>query len=621
MPGLLWLRERFRREVVLALAGVLVLVLLIIGFVTFGIVQTYHDAVGIGRVRSANLALVLEEQTRRTVQAIDLSLATLVDTLRNAPDTPGHDPAFTARLRARLADLPYVRALFVIGADGFLIQDSDPDTPNVGLADRDYFRVHIDDPDVGLYIGEPLRSRSLGAPWFVSVSRRITLRDGRFYGVAVAALEPKYFAQFYADIKVGDAGAVALAHRSGMLIARYPDHQRGMGLSLADGQLFARHLPRAGTGTFIEHSKVDGVERVFSYRLVAPWPLVVTVGISKATLLADWWNKAVLAGGAALAVVTTMLAGTLIILRRRHDELLAAERLQQIEQTEALGHMTGAVAHDFNNLLTIIGGNLELIARHLHDSQAQRRAAAAVEAVRRGGRMVSQLLAFARREPMVAASESPAELVAALSELLRHAARPCAVEIEAGPDIWKCEIDTSQFERAVMNLVVNARDASQPGARIAVRVFNVPLRDLDRTAWPELAACDHVACEVSDQGQGMPPEVQRRAFEPLFTTKPPGRGTGLGLSQVFGFARQSGGGVHIRSAPGSGTMVTLMLPRAVHVGAEDRNVSLAPVSDQSRITHPLAPREGKDETVQAPPLQTGFPAADSAGSGNTPSMS
>jgi hypothetical protein len=126
-------------------------------------------------------------------------------------------------MRARLAELPYVRALFVVGADGFLIQDTDRDTPNVSLADRDYFRVHVDSADAGLYIGRPIQSRRQDAPWFLSMSRRITGDDGTFHGVAVAALEPKYFARLYGDVQVGTDGAVVLIHRSGTVIARHPE--------------------------------------------------------------------------------------------------------------------------------------------------------------------------------------------------------------------------------------------------------------------------------------------------------------------------------------------------------------------------------------------------------------
>jgi signal transduction histidine kinase len=568
MPRLQRLRGGFGREVAIALASVVVVIAFVISLVAWEMAVTYDDAIAIGWTRSSNLVWLLEEQTKRIVQAVDLSLTTVVETLHDSPGTPSHDPTLTKRLRFRLKDLPYVRAIFVVGADGFLIQDTDIDTPNVSLADRDYFRVHLDDPNLGLYIGQPLRSRSPGAPWFVSMSRRITLDDGRFYGIAVAALEPKYFAQFYSDITVGDGGSVTLIHRAGTLIARHPAHERGEGLSFADSTLFTRHLPSA-SGTYFERSRVDGIDRIFSYRVLDPLPLVVVVGIAKSTLLADWWHKARLAGTATLAVVLTILAGTVLFLRRRAVELAAAERLQQIEKTEAIGQMTSSVAHDFNNLLAIIGGNLEIVEQRLRaDDAVRKRLGVALDAVDRGSRIVNQLLAFARRQPLSPTRENPARLVGAISDLLRQAARPCPLVIDDAPDVWSSDIDAGQFERAVLNLVINARDASsETGASVTVSLVNVPRRELDHVEWPDLIPGDYIACRVRDQGQGMPAEVIRRACEPFFTTKRDGQGTGLGLSQVFGFARQSGGGVRIQSTVGSGTTVTLLLPRSANTSA------------------------------------------------------
>jgi len=563
MFGLQLLRKGDRREAVMTVASVATVIVLIVGFAAVEMTRTYNATLRLGRVRSANLALVLEEQTRRTVQAIDFSLLTVVGALRRDPGIPSHDPKMTGQLRARLAQLPYVRALFVIGADGFLIQDTDSDTPDVSLADRDYFRAQASDPGAGLYIGEPLRSRSLGAPWFLSVSRRVTLDDGRFYGVVVAALEPKYFAHLYAEINAGENGSVALIHRSGTLIARYPEHEQGVGLSLANEALFSHLLPAAPAGTYTETSKVDGTERLYGYRLVAPLPLIVAVGLSKNALLADWRKEAGLAGGATLALVVLMIAGTMLFLRRRSSDRRVVSRLLQIEKTEAIAQMTSSVAHDFNNLLAVIVGNLELTAERLPEgSPSMQKLAIALDAAERGERVVSQLLTFARREPFTADRESPATLIAGMSALLRQAARPCDLRVEVPAGVWSCDIDKGQFERAMMNFVVNARDAMPHGGIIALALFNVPRRSLDRATWPDLIPGDYIGCSVRDHGEGMAPDVLRHACEPFFTTKGDGRGTGLGLSQVFGFARQSGGGMHIRSKVGAGTVVTLLLPRS-----------------------------------------------------------
>jgi len=560
---MLFQRKDFRREATISIVFVGAVISIIILFAALDVWRAYDSAMAGGRERSAVLALVLEEQTRRTVQAIDLSLSDMVETLRQLPSTPSHDPTLTKRLRSRLSELPYVRAFFVVGADGFLIQDTDEDTPNVSLADRDYFKAHIDRPDSGLYIGLPLKSRSTGAPWFLSVSRRITLDDGRFYGVAVAALEPKYFARFYSDIGTGENGSVALLHRSGILIARYPDYERGVGLSLANERLFSTELPARDTGAFVEVSKIDGQKRLFSYRLVAPLPLVVVVGLNRDVLLADWWNRLKMSGMAILTLVTAMIIALLVFLQRRLGDLVALERLRQIEKTEALGQMTSSIAHDFNNILTVIGGNLELLARRLPaGDKLHNRATVALDAVGQGARMVGQLLAFARHGRLEATYERPDRLVADMSELLRQAAQPCETQLELATDGWSCQLDKGQFQRALLNLTVNARDASPHGGSIVISVNNSPRAVFDRSVWSDLSPGDYVLCSVRDQGQGMSPEIVRQAYDPFFTTKPEGRGTGLGLSQAFAFARESRGGIHIDSRVGSGTTVTLLLPRA-----------------------------------------------------------
>ena len=237
-------------------------------------------------------------------------------------------------------------------------------------------------------------------------------------------------------VGTGPGGSVALLHRSGPIIARYPDHERGVGLSLANERLFVAELPAGDNGAFVDASKVDGQERLFSYRAVTPLPLVVVVGLSREVLLADWWNKLKLSGMAIRTFVAAMLVGLVLFLQRRLDDLAATARLRQIEKTEALGRMTSSIAHDFNNILTVISGNLELLARRLPTGDVlQNRAMVALDAAGQGARMVGQLLAFARRDPLEATCERPDRLVADMSELLRQAAQPCEVSSNCRPTV------------------------------------------------------------------------------------------------------------------------------------------------------------------------------------------
>lgn len=554
-------RQR-RRENLLIIAIATLVGCLVAGFIGFEVWRSYEAALASSRQRAENLVHVLDEQTRSAVRAVDLSLLGIVYALRLQPETPHHDPILTQMLRSRVAELPYVRALFVVGADGFIIQDSDLDTPRRNLADRDYFQVHVNNPRSGLFIGAPLRSRSTGAPWFLSVSRRITLADGTFYGVAVAAIEPHFFARFYSRI-AGEDTTLSLVHRAGLMVARVPGHERAVGTPFANTVLFREHLPARPIGTFVTTSMFDGVERILSYRSLDPLPLVVVVGIGRDVALRDWRSTAMTAGAATLGWTLILALAAAAIIRQRARDARTIERLHQIEKSEALGRITSGVAHDFNNLLTIISGNLEIIDQGLPEGHRLRHnVERATQAIERGARLVRQLLAFARRQPESATRENPRDLLLGAEELLGQAAVPVGLRLECAPQTWDCEIDRSDFERAMMNLVVNARDA-RPKSPIRVVTQNVPTSDFDRRAWPELQPGDYVACCVFDDGAGMPPDVVHRAYEPFFSTKEVGKGTGLGLAQVYSFARQSGGSVRIESKPGGGTAVTILLPRSL----------------------------------------------------------
>jgi two-component system, NtrC family, sensor kinase len=562
MAGLLNLRKAQRREAAISITCISICAILIAGFTAWQLLRAYRGAMTIGETRSSNLVLVLEEQTRRTVQAIDSALTNIGRNLEAAPQTRSHDPEFTANLRQQLSTLPYVRALFVIGSDGFLIQDSDIGTPNVSLADRDYFKAQSS-KDAPLYIGRPLKSRStqIGSPWFLSISRRITLQEGIFYGVAVAAVEPKYFAQFYSKIEVGDGGVVALIHDTGLIIARNPEHEYGVGTSLSQQKLFTTELKRASSGTYSDFSKVDGTERLYGYRTVSPYPLVVAVGLSKASLVAIWRTQAFVEASAAGAVIIFLFVGTLLILRRRAYDLTVAERLQNIDRTETLGRITSTVAHDFNNLLAAIGGNLELLDMRLpEDDRSRKQLSTALGGIERGGQMVSQLLAFVRRTEVAATQENICERITKITELLRQAAHPCELQIHTAEADLHSIFDRSEFDRMLMNLVVNARDASKRGDTISISLEKTSVTQFDRKKWPDIKPGEYIACRITDSGAGMPPDVLRRVFEPFFTTKPQGVGTGLGLSQVTGFAGRSGGGAFIESTVGVGTCITVLLP-------------------------------------------------------------
>nr|WP_295372210.1 PAS domain S-box protein [uncultured Sphingosinicella sp.] len=238
------------------------------------------------------------------------------------------------------------------------------------------------------------------------------------------------------------------------------------------------------------------------------------------------------------------------------ERLRAEEALRQAQKMEAVGQLTGGIAHDFNNLLTPIMGGLELIAMRTTDERLKRMAAAALESARRGAKLTGQLLAFSRIQRIAIAPVPVNDIVANMKELLRHSiGTAIKMETQLAEDAGYGLCDANQLENAILNLAINARDAMPDGGTLGIST--------DRTATkgePDLAPGDYVRISITDTGQGMEPEVLARATEPFFSTKPLGKGTGLGLAQVYGIARQSGGTVRISSQPGQGTIVRLLVP-------------------------------------------------------------
>lgn len=246
------------------------------------------------------------------------------------------------------------------------------------------------------------------------------------------------------------------------------------------------------------------------------------------------------------------------------DRIRAEEALRQSQKMEAVGQLTGGIAHDFNNLLAIVIGSLDLLGRRLGESdpRAKRLIDAAGEGARRGAQLTQRLLAFSRQQPLKPVALDANKLVASMSELLRHSLGGdlIPVTVLAG-GLWRVLADPNQLENVILNLAVNARDAMPGGGKITIETANCHLDERYATDHLGVPSGQYVMIAVTDTGEGMPAEVAAKAFDPFFTTKEVGRGTGLGLSQVYGFVKQSGGHVKIYSEVGQGTTVKVYLPR------------------------------------------------------------
>jgi PAS domain S-box-containing protein len=247
--------------------------------------------------------------------------------------------------------------------------------------------------------------------------------------------------------------------------------------------------------------------------------------------------------------------------------LTAEEALRHSQKMDAVGQLTGGLAHDFNNILAGIAGSMELMKIRLSQGRMadlERHVNAAQSAVKRAASLTQRLLAFSRRQTLDPKPSNLNRIVASMQELVCRSVGPTiAVETIAPAGLWNTFVDISQIENALLNLCLNARDAMPDGGKLTIAVANQVLDD-EVARQRRLPAGEYVSLSVSDTGVGMPPEVLARAFDPFFTTKPAGLGTGLGLSMVYGFAGQSGGTACIRSEPGQGATVCLLLPR--HAG-------------------------------------------------------
>jgi CheY-like chemotaxis protein len=243
----------------------------------------------------------------------------------------------------------------------------------------------------------------------------------------------------------------------------------------------------------------------------------------------------------------------------------ARQALQHAQRLEAVGKLTGGVAHDFNNILQVIGGSLQLLGGTVAGlPAAQRHVQMALGAVDRGAKLSSQLLAFARRQPLQPYVLNPGRVVRNMEELVRRAVgEHVEVETVASASLWNTMLDPHQLENVVLNLAINARDAMPGGGKLTIELSNTMLDDTYVSAAHEVPSGQYVLLAISDTGTGMTPDVRERAIEPFFTTKGEGQGTGLGLSMAFGFVKQSGGHFRIYSEVGHGTTNKAYFPRAL----------------------------------------------------------
>lgn len=528
---------------------------------------------------------VAHEHALKVFETIDRSLSELNEVVRGLPDDiiGSREPALHRRLK-RLADsLPQLKSAWIFDAAGrSLVNSLASPPPEQIFADRDYFYAHVDQ-DIGTFIGVPLTPRQpyQGARFF-SMSRRRGTDDGSFIGVIQASVLPEYFESFYARIGSDPGSFFAMGRADGVVLTQFPRLDRDLRLDPAGpvGRKIVAH-PEHGLITVAWPS--DGIERRVGYRRVAEYPIYVSAGLETSAIRARWYaamGHYLVFGVPATALLFLLLA--LAFRRAQHLQAEAAKRreaeeaLKHSQRLEALGQLTGGVAHDFNNLLTVIRASVDLLNRpQLTEERRQRYITTIADAVTRAAKLTSQLLAFARRQTLKPEVFDVGERVQSLHDMLATLLGS-AIEIVMQLPAEACLVnaDAGQFETALINMATNARDAMQGRGRITFKIeaaTTVPdtlahlpgSRLLGNQLLGNQLLGNHgfVSVAVSDTGIGIPAARLGRIFEPFFTTKQVGHGTGLGLSQVFGFARQSGGEVTVTSEVGHGSTFSLYLPR------------------------------------------------------------
>lgn len=502
----------------------------------------------------------------------------------------------------RFADtLPYIEDVWFNDDKGLLrLTSFGFPTPYSNAGDRDSFKAAQQAGDK-LFIGNVIIGRVTKRPTFL-ISRRMEWPDHRFRGMVSVTADINYFVDYWQKLQLPYDERITLFRRDNLnILAQYPStDQSSPQQDLYMREVFSVPLRQESSGGSY------GGARFGTFRQVGDLPLYLSVDISRDAVSAAWWHwvwsrlpialvaafsfLAVTllalrqagieaAGKAALEEARTALSKANAELRAEIDQRERAEgQIRQMQKLDAIGQLTGGLAHDFNNMLSIVVGSLSMMKRRMSrgEFEVERFIDTALEGSQRAATLTQRLLAFARQQPLAPQTIDANRFVSGMSDLLRRTLTE-AVQVETvlAGGLWRTRVDPSQLESAILNLAVNARDAMPSGGRLTIETANASLGDEYSRQHGEVPSGQYVLIAVSDTGSGMPPETAAKAFEPFFTTKQMGRGTGLGLSQVYGFVRQSGGHVKIYSELGQGTSVKIYLPRFYGAAEEAEAASLA----------------------------------------------
>jgi two-component system NtrC family sensor kinase len=535
------------------------------------------------------------EHATKVFETFDLTARYVDELIGGAPNegVAMAESYYHAQLKTLTDALPQLRDVWLVDEYGHPIVSGTifPMDRSVDLSDRPFFQWHKSNPNSGPYLSKVIKSRAVDRRLFLISRRRLLRGSDEFLGIVTTAVAPEYFTQYYARLPGARDDVVGLLRQDGSILAYYPSDGAGGRLPQKSPLLAAIRQSSQGMVTDVAS---DGSKRITVFRKLPRHGVYVFVGIPTATVVAQWTAAMSYHLVFVIPAMVALVLLSWVALRYTRRESLAYARLRQevarretteralrqAQKMEAIGRLTGGIAHDFNNLLTAIIGNVDLANMRLkgREEPIVRLLAAAKEASQRAAILVQRLLAFSRQHPQEVEVLDVDRLVEDMSDLLRRTiGEIITIETGLARDLWAVSVDRNQLENAILNLAVNARDAMPDGGCLRIETANAHvMSDFGDGEGERVAPGEYVLVSVSDTGAGMTKDVREQAFEPFFTTKPKGIGTGLGLSMVYGFVKQSGGHIKIDSEVGRGTVVRMYLPRVMQTAmAGERSVAAA----------------------------------------------
>ena len=557
--------------------------------------RRFEDA----RTELATETFFLSDHAKRLFEVAQIAVAGASSlAVGESWDAIADDRVLSRQLRDLARSIPYIEDVWLNDDTGELRATSFAfPTPKSSAADRENFKAAKQEVDE-LFVGPLIRGKVTRRPTFL-LSNRMQGPDGQFRGMASVTADLAYFSDYWREIALPYGARVTITRVPSLeVLAEFPPG--GDVLEAPPGLAESVSLfPESGA-----FKAVAPERRMGAFRKVGDHPIYLTVDIAEAAVEAGW--KSWFANILPVPAIAIALFGVLSWLAIRDSRLeraaqcsLAAAneelrqemarresaegQVRQLQKIEAIGQLTGGIAHDFNNMLAIIVGSLGLMEKRLErgDRDIGKYLTAAQEGASRAAALTQRLLAFARKQPLAPQTIDPNRFVGGMSDLLqRTLTESIRIETVLAAGVWKVHADPVQLENALLNLAVNARDAMPSGGRLTIETSNASIDSAYSSANGDVPAGQYVLLAVTDTGTGMKPEVINRVFEPFFTTKGVGKGSGLGLSQVYGFVRQSGGHVKVYSEMAQGTTVKVYLPR--FYGADLHNDA----AEVSSLPHP-----------------------------------